>query len=146
MPFPKGALWDKIAWTALTARPSAQLVQVGDPCIGKGCHCCMSCFPRKSGYCRVSQKNWVWWIVGLTSRLSPSISSDGLENFLFILHGSKKIVKNFQAKIQSATWSKYTLKNTKKLKKSKIWDLWPADHKSIVNNSNQNSNEILMNP
>ena len=40
--------------------------------------------------------------------------------FLFILHGPKKIVKNFRTKIQSATWSKYTLKNTKKSKKSKI--------------------------
>ena len=40
--------------------------------------------------------------------------------FLFILRGSKKIVKKFQTKIQSATWSKYTLKNTKKSKKSKI--------------------------
>merc|ERR1711963_45303 len=40
--------------------------------------------------------------------------------FLFILRGSKKIVKIFQTKIQPATWSKYTLKNTKNSKKSKI--------------------------
>ena len=37
----------------------------------------------------------------------------GSKIFLFILHGSKKIVKKFQTKIQSGTWSKYTLKNTK---------------------------------
>ena len=42
----------------------------------------------------------------------------GSKIFLFVLHGSKKIVKNFQAKIQSATWSKYILKNTKNSKKS----------------------------
>ena len=40
--------------------------------------------------------------------------------FLFILHGSKKIVKKFQAKIQSGTWPKYSLKNKKFKKKSKI--------------------------
>ena len=44
----------------------------------------------------------------------------GSKFFLFILHGSKKIVKNFQAKIQSGTWPKYSLKNTKNSKKSKI--------------------------
>ena len=66
--------------------------------------------------------------------------------FLFILRGSKKIVKKIQTKIQSATWSKYTLKNTKNSKKSKILRLQSKCHKSIVNNSNQNSNKILMNP
>ena len=66
---------------------------------------------------------WVEWIVGLTSRLSPSISSDGLENFLFILHGSKKIVKKFQTKIQSGTWPKYSLKNTKIQKNPKFWEI-----------------------
>ena len=47
----------------------------------------------------------------------------GSKIFLFILHGSKKIVKNFQAKIQSGTWSKYTLKNTKIRKNPKFRDL-----------------------
>ena len=40
--------------------------------------------------------------------------------FRNIRNGSKKIVKKFQTKIQPATWSKYSLKNTKKSKKSKI--------------------------
>ena len=46
--------------------------------------------------------------------------SMGSKKNLFILHGSKKIVKKFQAKIQSGTWPKYSLKNTKNSKKSKI--------------------------
>ena len=74
------------------------------------------------------KKNWVLWSVGLTSSLTSNAQivcslqyrPMGSKIFLFILHGSKKIVKNFQTKIQSGTWSKYTLKNTKNSKKSKI--------------------------
>ena len=89
------------------------------------------------------QKNWVLWSVGLTSLTSNAqivcrlqYRPLGSKIFLFILHGSKKIVKNFQTKIQSGTWSKYVLKNTKKSKKSKILSSPLSKcHKSIVNNS-----------
>ena len=54
--------------------------------------------------------------------------------FLFILHGSKKIVKKFQTKIQPATWPKYSLKNTKKSKKSKISRKeHKGEHQFIIN-------------
>ena len=84
------------------------------------------------------KKNWVLWSVGLTSSLTSNVQivcslqyrPMGSKIFLFILHGSKKIVKIFQAKILSGTWSKYTLKNTKIRKNPKFWDLWPQGHKS----------------
>ena len=43
-----------------------------------------------------------------------------LKIFRNILHGSKKIVNFFRTKIQSATRSKYSLKNTKNSKESKF--------------------------
>ena len=80
---------------------------------------------------RVPQKNWVLWSVGLTSSLTSNAQivcslqyrPMGSKIFLFILHGSKKIVKNFQAKIQSGTWPKYSLKNTKIQKNPKFWEI-----------------------
>ena len=73
-------------------------------------------------------KNWVLWSVGLTSSLTSNVQivcslqyrPMGSKILLFILHGSKKIVKNFRPKY-SLEHGQNTLWKIRKIrKKSKI--------------------------
>ena len=121
-------MWQKILYLNLSLSPFPPIFSLFLHFLGTPCPRANNlCYPAPGKY-RVSKKNWVLWIVGLTSRLSPSkkwvwhiqYRLMGSKIFLFILHGSKKIVKNFQTKIQPATWPKYTLKNTKNSKSPKF--------------------------